>query len=443
MAIKNQIFSNLSNKLFLLLFVSFSVLVACSPFSEEEKELANRIKSNEDLSLVQEKAKDLIAKGFTAGDGYGEVWIRDFNTFMDLAIDVHSKEVIRKKLITFFNFQGDDGFVIDGYKPKKERVEGSYRYILSDLEPQLVAHKNTVETDQETSLVQAVYKYVLKSEDKDFLNIEIDGLKISERLELALDFLMKNRYNEEYGLIWGGTTADWGDVQPEHDWGVFITDDTHYSIDIYDNAMLVIAMKNLIELVPNAESKWLPILESLELNIRKHLWDADKMKYHPHIYLDGSPFPDEFDEDVIFYQGGTALAIEAGLLSRDEIKISLDKMIENIDQIGAGSIGLSLYPAYPSGYFKNFILTVPYTYQNGGDWTWFGGRMIQQLVINGFIEEAYDQLLPFTDRVIANNGFYEWYTIANEPKGSSSYKGSAGVLYTAIQLLESWAAEVK
>ncbi len=129
-------------------------------------------------------------------------------------------------------------------------------------------------------------------------------------------------------------------------------------------------------------------------------------------------------------------------MPKNEIKASLEKMIENVEKTGAGSIGLTMYPSYPDGSFKNIIMSAPYTYQNGGDWTWFGGRMIQQLVNNGFVEEAYDQILPMIDRVIKNDGFYEWYSISNEPRGSASYRGSAGVLYKAIQLLEEWAYDV-
>jgi hypothetical protein len=81
----------------------------------------------------------------------------------------------------------------------------------------------------------------------------------------------------------------------------------------------------------------------------------------------------------------------------------------------------------------------PFSYQNGGDWTWFGGRMIQQLIANGFIEEAYRQLLPMVERVEANAGFFEWYTVSNEPKGSGLFRGSAGVLGKAIQMLHTWA----
>ena len=202
--------------------------------------------------------------------------------------------------------------------------------------------------------------------------------------------------------------------------------------------MFLIAIDNFLELVPDKKDKWQPIHDKVAKNVRVHLWDDENQKYIPHVYLDGSPFPDDFIENEIYYHGGTAVAIEAGLLSKEEIKISLNKMIENVKASGAGSIGLTMYPPYPEGYYKNKGM-YPYGYQNGGDWTWFGGRMTQQLVLYGFVEEAYEQLIPMTDRVKKNDGFFEWYTVKNEPKGSGTFRGSAGVLYNSIIMLEDWA----
>jgi hypothetical protein len=202
--------------------------------------------------------------------------------------------------------------------------------------------------------------------------------------------------------------------------------------------MFIIALENLMELVPNSVSKWKPVKEQLKKAVMDVLWDKNNQKFIPHVYLDGSPYPEDFNENEIYYHGGTAIAIEAGLLTVDQIKISLDKMLANVEKSGAGSIGLTMYPAYPAWAFENKGMG-PYSYQNGGDWTWFGGRMIQQLVNYGFVKEAYDQLIPMTDRVFENKGFYEWYTITNEPKGSGTFRGSAGVLYKAIILLENWA----
>ena len=67
--------------------------------------------------------------------------------------------------------------------------------------------------------------------------------------------------------------------------------------------------------------------------------------------------------------------------------------------------------------------------------------MIQTLIENGFVAEAYRELKPMTDRVIANKGFFEWYTRDNKPRGSGTFRGSAGVLGKAIQMLHEWAKD--
>ena len=421
------------------LTLSMLLLASCSANKEEAdlKELKVEIENNTDIEFVKAKALEIVKTGFNAGDGYGEVWIRDYNTFIELSGEVYDKQILKENLLVFFRMQGEDGNIIDGFIPKEKAVksEGGYDYIFSELEPGYAGHKNTVETDQESSLVQAVYKYLKISGDKEFLNEMLGGRTIASRLESSLLFLINHRFNDQYGLIWGATTADWGDVQPEHDWGVFLTDDTHYSIDIYDNAMFLIAIANFVDMAPQYSPRWKPISDSIRHNCRKHLWDSQKGKFIPHIYLDGSPFPEGFNENEIYYHGGTAVAIEADLLTPEEIKISLEKMIANVEASGAGSIGLTMYPPYPEGFFKNKGM-YPYGYQNGGDWTWFGGRMIQQLIRSGMLTEAYEQLVPMLERVRVNKGFYEWYTVDNKPEGSGTFRGEAGVLYKAIIMLE-------
>ena len=426
-------------KQLLVITCTFLLLASCSANSKDKdlKELKEKINNDTYIEFVKTRALQIVKTGFNAGDGYGEVWIRDYNTFIELSGQVYDNQTLKENLLVFFRMQGEDGNIIDGFIPvdKAVQTEGGYQYIYSDLEPRYAGHKNTVETDQETSLVQAVYKYLKISGDKEFLQESVGGKSVAERLENSLEFLMNHRFNEEYGLLWGATTADWGDVQPEHEWGVFLTEDTHYAIDIYDNAMFIVAIENFIEMVPEPASGWKQISDNIRAGCRKHLWDSENKKFIPHIYLNGSPFPEGFDENQIYYHGGTAVAIEADLLTPEEVKISLDKMVANVKASGAGSIGLTMYPPYPEGYFKNKGM-YPYGYQNGGDWTWFGGRMIQQLIRYGMLAEAYEHMTPMVKRVKDNNGFFEWYTVDNEPKGSGTFRGEAGVLYKAIVMLE-------
>nr|WP_121270264.1 hypothetical protein [Pedobacter schmidteae] len=389
------------------------------------------------MGTVTEMAENLVKKGFTAGDGYGEVWIRDLNTFVSVASKVNDKSLIKKHLLTFFQFQQPDGAILDGYITVRKGAV-PYNYYHSELAPGYAGHKNTVETDQETSLIQAVAKYIKGTGDKTILSDKIGGVSVQKRLEWAMKFLLTKRFDKKHGLLWGATTVDWGDVQPEHDWGVELDSSSHLAIDIYDNAMFIIAINDFLEmakLTAKEKEYWKGISAKIATNSRKHLWDKKNQKFIPHIYLKGSPFPAGFNESEIYYHGGTAVAIEANLLSKTEVKAAYLKMQENVRKANAATIGLTIYPVYPKGYFKNGGMG-PYSYQNGGDWTWFGARMVSQLIRYGLLKEATEALTPMLDRVLKNNGFYEWYTPDNQPMGSASFRGEAGVLWTAITELE-------
>lgn len=428
---------------YVMLAMSFLGL-SCSEKRGEspEKQLAEQILNDTLMNRVDSMAHEVVKGGFNAGDGYGEVWIRDYNTFIELAMEVMPDSLIQDNLLTFFRFQGKTGDIVDGFIDIKKAVssEGGYKYRYAESEPRYAAHKNTVETDHEASLIQAVWRYVTKSGNRDFLKTVVDGKTVDERMNRALEFLMTERYSEKYGLLWGATTADWGDVQPEHPWGVALDENSHLCIDIYDNAFFIIAINHYLELTDNAEAKkhWAEVRDAVKKNVRRHLWDAKAMKFIPHIYLDGSPFPADFDENAVYYHGGTAIAIEAGLLSKEEIKASNDAMLANVKASGAPTIGLTVYPPYPEGFFQNKGM-YPYGYQNGGDWTWFGARMIQQLVRNGMVQEAYNEVRPMLERVVRNQGFYEWYAVDGTPSGSGTFRGEAGVLHKAIEDFRAWA----
>ena len=422
--------------LFFLLFIP----VLLKAYAQENTEsIKSQISNNKDYDRVEKMALDILKTGFNAGDGYNQVWARDLNTFIKFSCRVLPHKTVRDVLLNFFYFQGFDGNMIDGYEqvPPDYIVDNYAVFSRYDM-PGYVFHKNTVETDQETSLIQAVYKYINETGDDDLLYEIVNGVSVIDRMELMLDFLMKHRYNKTYGLIWGATTADWGDVQPRHKWGVKLDELSIPCIDIYDNAMMLIALDNFIELSNDNERKirWGNVYDSIKRNAREYLWDNENNKFKPHIYIRCEEFPG-IDESEIYYHGGTIVAIEAGLLNKDEIQVSLQVMRNNVEAAGARSVGLTIYPPYPDGSFENKGMNA-YQYQNGGDWTWFGARLIPQLVKTGFIEEAIIELEPFIRRVIENNGFYEWYTIDGEPKGSGIFRGSAGVLLEAIESLREY-----
>jgi len=421
-------------------FLLSIILILCTAKQSSDKELGKRILADQSLSKVDKMARDLMKKGFYAGSGYQMVWARDLNTFIELSCEEYDVNVIRENLLMFFHFQGENGELLDGYVQREAFNWGDPNTYESITAPGHIGFKNTVETDQETSLIQALAKYISKTNDRSILEDKVAGKTVYQRLVLAIEYLLSERYSEKYGLITGATTFDWGDVQVEGGTVVDIDELTHWSIDVYDNSMLAIALKNMEEFATgkNEKQRWIELQSRIKSNIKKHLWDSEKNKFIPHIYLDGSPFSSGFDENAIHYHGGTAVAIEAGILNKKEISAVISHMKNNIRLSGAPSIGLTVYPPYPIEELGKNV-SHPYQYQNGGDWTWFGGRMIQQLIAYGFVEEAYTLAKPMFQRVLINEGFYEWYRIDGTPAGSAEFKGSAGVLAKSISMFKDWA----
>jgi hypothetical protein len=306
--------------------------------------------------------------------------------------------------------------------------------------------KNTTESDQETSLVQAVYKYVKITGDRSVLSDLVHGQPVIEHLERALNYVMTSRFSAKYGLVWGGVTVDWGDVQAGEANPTQMGATSDRAIGIYENAMLSIALRDLALLptLPSAAVRsWNARRTLLDQNIQRWLWEPSEGKYRAHLYLGASPFPSSFDEDKVYLEGGTAVAIEAGLLTKGEIDASLGRMDSDVLAAHADSIGLDAFPPYPATAFpccrSGPYSMVQYSYQNAGDWDWFGARMILDLISVGMYRQAYQEIRPMVERVSSAGGFYEWWTRSGLPRGSSQYKGSAGELGLAAEQLLSWA----
>jgi len=430
-----------ANRIFIVGLIMF---LLCAPGirAQSEKELAGIILQDRRLDTIQDRALQLL-HGFNAGTSYGEVWIRDFNTFINGSMQVQSPQKVREMLLLFFKLQGDDGDVVDGFiDSTKVSVGYSFRY--SRLAPGWAAHKNTVETDQESSLIQAIRKYITATGDEAILNEKIGGVTVLRRMELALEYIHRHRWNSQYGLVTGATTIDWGDVQPESGWGVAINDHTRWAIDIYDNAMYAMALGDFLAMKPagyHSDEDWSAIAGDIKKQVRKHLWDNRLQKYIPHLYLEGSPFPATFDERRLLFTGGSACAILAGFNTKEEIAEINRQMVGAVAKEKFATIGMTVCPPYPDSAYPNMK---PYVYQNGGDWTWFGGRMIAALVKAGYARDAWEELQPMIGRTLSNKGFYEWYDVkTGEPKGSGDFRGEAGVYYDAIRVLRQWASDHK
>ena len=235
---------------------------------------------------------------------------------------------------------------------------------------------------------------------------------------------------------------------------------SHLAIDVYDNAMFVGAIADFLHLCNATEHvpkrDWVAIKAATAAAVRSHLWNTTAGKFVPHLYFKegalpangaghkaGSPFPSAFDEAALYYHGGTAQAALAGLMSKEELSAALVTMNAHVaDAGGRMTVGLTIFPPYPDD------PTMPeWSYQNGGDWAWFGGRVVQALVKNGLLSEARATIAPMAARVLAHStptaaGFYEWWGKDGSPQGSNNFHGAAGVLGAAIEELQRAEARV-
>ncbi len=100
-------------------------------------ELINQISNDTNFVFVKTKALEIMKTGFNAGDGYREVWIRDYNTFIELAAQVFPKEELKENLLVFCRMQGEDGNIIDGFTPIEKVGKVTYDFSYSKLETAL------------------------------------------------------------------------------------------------------------------------------------------------------------------------------------------------------------------------------------------------------------------------------------------------------------------
>ena len=123
-----------------ILFLSASLvatLTGCAGGNaiSSEQQLAKQITNDTLMQQVDSMAREVVKGGFNAGDGYGEVWIRDYNTFIELAMEVMPDSTVQDNLLTFFRFQGKTGDIVDGFidiNHANLNNKDGYKYIVRD-----------------------------------------------------------------------------------------------------------------------------------------------------------------------------------------------------------------------------------------------------------------------------------------------------------------------
>ena len=371
-----------------------------------------------------EIVKDGKLFGFAAGSAYPQVWIRDTATFMGYAKQFYPIDVLSRILEHFLEHQGEGGDIPDWVD-----TEGR-------------TDKNTVETDQESSLVLAALE--IAEADAKWLNKPVKNKRVMDRLEQALEWVWENRRDKDRNLLTSGFTADWGDVEntyPDDQRANKLSDRSTLVFSIYTQAKYIQAMDALIKMAKLQEASdeqlkkiqiWTSRRKTLETQTRELLYLKDKGYFITHIVPSdkaGKYF--EMEKNMLAV-GGNAEAIIAGLMNRGQVKRFLDVLEKQRQKYGLRTVSFTLIPPYPEGFFPHHLLRHPWSYQNGGEWDWIGGRVVKALFKTGFSQEAETYLLEIVKKNLANFSINEWEDRSGTGQGAHFYVGAAGVIGEAL-----------
>jgi hypothetical protein len=359
-------------------------------------------------------------EGFSAGSAYPQIWLRDANTIIPASKYFYPLPYLASWLDEHLSLQKPDGALWD-WVDSRGKVD-----------------KNTVETDQEACAVQAAAQ-VFRLAGKAWPSRTVAGVRMADRLEKALSYVLKDRFDPATGLVTGGHTADWGDVEAEDadQDAVYLGPGSHRTLDIYDQAMFYEAALDLASIFDAAGDEraaaWRRRADRIKEAANRRLWMADRGYYRVHIHKD--PFDHTFVEDEIFAMGGNVQAALSGMADDhglDRARRIIERALAGQKDLGISTVSGTLLPPYPKGFFKHPAMDEAFEYQNGGQWDWFGGKLLLLMFESGFARTARDKLIEIAKKDIANGGFFEWDAKDGTARGSDFYAGSAGSLARAL-----------
>jgi hypothetical protein len=354
---------------------------------------------------------------FAAGTTYPQAWIRDTATMTGYARYFYPLSDLQGIVDRFFLTQSRQGEIQDW-------VDTAGR-----------CDKNTVESDQETSLVLAAWPLALS--DPGWLAGKIAGASRLRRLDMALEWLWGNRRDPARGLIWSGFTADWGDVERSYADGraTRLSDRSRRTFSTYAQALFIQAAQKLARMAERLQdgkmaAKWRQRGTAVSAATRRLLFLPDKGYFLVH-RVEGKDEALRWERNILAV-GGNAEAMRAGLLDKKEIARLLRVLEDRRRQYRLRSVSYTLLPPYPEGFFPHPLLRSPWSYQNGGEWDWIGGRLVAALYQAGFRDPAENYLQEIAVRNLAALNIFEWSDRAGNGLGASFFAGAAGILGEAL-----------
>ncbi len=374
-------------------------------------------------------------RGFGAGASYPQLWIRDSTTLLPVARYTEPRERLFTWLVEHLAHQGRDGRLYDWIAQGEPKTFAADAPLVRDLRKGPLAmsgDRNTAELDQESSAALAASQLYAITGDASWLQRDLEGIAVVERLEHAMAYLAAHR-DRGTGLLVGPLTADWGDVTTRYGDQRAIYDDGQPPrvAALYPNASFVAAARAMVELTrasgrDASAMVWQRLADESQRALDAALWDEAAGHYRMHVAVAGEvPAPR-------FAMGGNAAAALLGVATPERTCRILAAAEQKRLAGGLSTIAAAIVPPFDAGTFVHPILREPWTYQNGGQWDWFAGRLVTAAFRSGCAEEARAALDRIAERTRRAGGLYEWYDRDDRGRGSARYAGTAAALGQAV-----------
>jgi hypothetical protein len=217
---------------------------------------------------------------------------------------------------------------------------------------------------------------------------------------------------------------------------IYLDDLTPQVVGLYTNCQFYRAADELSEMhrLVGDDSRadyWRLQASATKENINRHLWQEDKGFYRMHLAVTPDLVRGWPDDSDIFAVGGNGLAVLYGIADDGKTRSIFDIAQERSGKLGISTVSGALLPPYPRGFFQYPSMKEAYSYQNGGQWDWFGGRFVLSEFERGYAERGYRHLVEIARKSVLGGGLYEWHSKDGRGRGSPKYSGSAGALGAA------------
>ena len=372
--------------------------------------------------------------GFGAGDTYPQIWLRDSAWIVPAAAAFYDAPTLISWLDLHLSVATKSGRLRDWVAAGPPDAFREWAPHVTTI-GSLAVDTNTNESDQEPSAALAYCRIEEALRGQATVTGPRHRTRVA-KLVAAMQALIRDRTDEETGLIWSGLTADWGDVSPVHpdQRAIYFDAATPRTLSLYSNVMVYVALDCLSRLERAGRTHDALVGQATRLRdrIRAEFWSADSGFFRMRKTLDQAP-PGFEDDDRRFALGGNALAALFGVASDDQAAALFEtgERLRSADR--SSTISTTLVPPYAAGVFPHAAMRMPFEYQNGGQWDWFGAAMVLAEFERGYSERARLHLDQIASRILkAGPGMHEWYGRDGAPRGSPAYAASAAAVFGAV-----------